>query len=72
MTHSSMTVLREHFPERLISIRGDLEWPVRSTDYPACDFLFVVIFVILCLCQLSENPTRLKGQRPRRNDQYTH
>jgi hypothetical protein len=33
-----MAVLREHFPERLISIRGDLEWPARSSDLAPCDF----------------------------------
>ena len=33
-----MAVLREHFPERLISIRGDLEWPARSPDLTPCDF----------------------------------
>lgn len=33
-----MAVLREHFPERLISIRGDLEWPARSPDLSPCDF----------------------------------
>ena len=33
-----MAVLREHFPERLISIRGDLEWPARSPDLSSCDF----------------------------------
>lgn len=27
-----MAVLREHFPERRISIRGNLEWPGRSPD----------------------------------------
>ena len=33
-----MAVLKEHFPERLISIRGDLEWPARSPDLTPCDF----------------------------------
>ena len=35
---TSMAVLRERFPERLISIRGDLEWPARSPDLTPCDF----------------------------------
>ncbi|CAK1578615.1 unnamed protein product [Parnassius mnemosyne] len=35
---ASMAVLREHFPERLISIRGDLQWPARSPDLSPCDF----------------------------------
>uniref|UniRef100_A0A2S2QCG2 Uncharacterized protein n=1 Tax=Sipha flava TaxID=143950 RepID=A0A2S2QCG2_9HEMI len=33
-----MNVLREHFPERLISLRGDLQWPARSPDLAPCDF----------------------------------
>ena len=37
-SRTSMAVLREHFPERLISIRGDLEWPARSPDLSPCDF----------------------------------
>ena len=34
----SMELLREHFPERLISLRGDLLWPARSPDLAPCDF----------------------------------
>ena len=34
----SMNILREHFPERLISLRGDLQWPARSPDLAPCDF----------------------------------
>ena len=37
-SRASMAVLREHFPERLISIRGDLEWPARSPDLSPCNF----------------------------------
>ena len=37
-SRASMAVLRVHFPERLISIRGDLEWPARSPDLTLCDF----------------------------------
>lgn len=37
-SRASMDVLREHFPGRLISIRGDLEWPARSPDLAPCDF----------------------------------
>ena len=36
-----MAVLREHFPERLISIRGDLEWPARSPDLTLVIFFYV-------------------------------
>jgi hypothetical protein len=31
-------VLREMFPERLISLRGDMGWPARSPDLSPCDF----------------------------------
>ena len=37
-SRTSMAVLREHFPECLISIRGDLEWQARSPDLTPCDF----------------------------------
>ena len=37
-SRASMAVLREHFPERLISIRGDLEWAARSPDLTPCVF----------------------------------
>lgn len=37
-SRTSMAVLWEHFPERPISIRGDLEWPARSPDLSPCDF----------------------------------
>lgn len=34
----SMTKLREMFPARLVSLRGDLGWPARSPDLSICDF----------------------------------
>jgi len=34
----SLRVLREMFPGRLISLRGDVEWPARSPDLSPCDF----------------------------------
>ena len=37
-SRASMVVLREYFPERLISIWGDLEWQARSPDLAPCDF----------------------------------
>ena len=33
-----MAVLREHFPECLISIMGNLVWPHRSPDLSNCYF----------------------------------
>ena len=38
ISRTSMAVLKEHFPDRLISIRGDLKWPARSPDLSPCDF----------------------------------
>jgi hypothetical protein len=34
---ASMEVLREDFPGRLISLRGDIPWPARSPDLSPCD-----------------------------------
>ena len=39
--HVSMTVLRQHFPGRLISLRGDLQWPAQSPDLAPCDYFFM-------------------------------
>ena len=36
--HQSMSVLREMFPSRLVSLRGDIGWPARSPDLAPCDF----------------------------------
>jgi len=33
-----MAVLREMIPGRLISLRGDISWPVLSSDLTACDY----------------------------------
>ncbi|KFM57042.1 hypothetical protein X975_02305, partial [Stegodyphus mimosarum] len=38
----SMTVLRQHFPGRLLSLRSDLHCPVRSPDLVPCDYLLWV------------------------------
>lgn len=34
----SVTLLYKNFPERLISLRGDLQWPVCSLDLVPCDY----------------------------------
>lgn len=34
----SMEMLRELFPGRLVSSRGDISWPPRSPDLSPCDF----------------------------------
>jgi len=36
---TAMQVLNEMFPARLISRRGNIEWPARSLDLNACYFL---------------------------------
>jgi len=41
--HSARTavrVLKEMFPTRVISRRGNIEWPARSPDLNACDFFW--------------------------------
>ncbi|PNF29530.1 hypothetical protein B7P43_G01911 [Cryptotermes secundus] len=34
----SLAILRELFPGRLLSLRGDIAWPPRSPDLSPCDF----------------------------------
>lgn len=34
----SLNILRNMFPGRLVSLRGDLGWPARSPDLSICDF----------------------------------
>ena len=34
----TMNCLRQIFPGRLISLRGDVNWPARSPDLAPCDF----------------------------------
>jgi len=36
---TAMHVLNEMFPAHLSSRRGNIEWPARSLDLNACDFL---------------------------------
>jgi hypothetical protein len=36
----TMEVLKEMFPQHLISLRGDVRWPARSPDLTPCDFFF--------------------------------
>jgi hypothetical protein len=38
---TAMPVLFEMFPARVISRRGSIEWPARSPDLNACDFLLL-------------------------------
>lgn len=33
-----MQILRQMFPGRLISLRGNMPWPARSPDLAACDY----------------------------------
>ena len=34
----SLSLLREMFPGHVISLRGDIGWPLRSPDLTPCDF----------------------------------
>jgi hypothetical protein len=34
----SLNVLQEMFPEKVVSLRGNVEWPARSPDLSPCDF----------------------------------
>ena len=73
-SRTSMAVLREIFPERLISIRGDLEWPAALQIWPLVCFLWVFsmwFFEIPCLCKPSKNPTRFEDSHPGRNCQHS-
>ena len=38
MVEKEWVRLGEHFPERLISLRGDLPWPARSPDLTPYDY----------------------------------
>jgi len=35
-----MSVLREMFPQHVISRGGDVPWPARSPDLSACDYFY--------------------------------
>lgn len=36
----SLAVMRQMFPGRLVSLRGDIGWPARSPDSSMCDFCY--------------------------------
>lgn len=38
-TRNSLDALREKFPGRLVSMRGDVEWPARSSDLCMWEYL---------------------------------
>ena len=38
----TMNCLRQMFPGRLITLRGDVNWPTRSPDLAPCDFFLRV------------------------------
>jgi hypothetical protein len=37
----SLGILREKFPGLVVSLRGDIGWPLRSPDLTPCDFFFL-------------------------------
>ena len=57
-SRAAMGVLREHFPERLISIRGDLEWPAHSPNLAPCDFF---LWGFLKSCVYVNHPRTLQA-----------
>jgi len=64
-SRETMDFLRQHFPRRLISLRGDIEWPPWSLDLSPCDYFLrgylkarVYINKLRTLEELSENITR--------------
>jgi hypothetical protein len=71
-SRASMAVLRDHFPGRLISLRGNLEWPARSPDLTSCDFFFCGVFEIPCLYQPPTDSARPENKHSGRNGQHTH
>lgn len=66
----ALGILREHFPEHLISIRDDLEGPTHPPNLAPCDFS-MGSFEIPHLCQPSKDPTRPEGHNTGRNCQLT-
>jgi hypothetical protein len=50
-----MRILQEMFSGKLISLRGDVEWPARSPDLTSCDF-FLGFPEIKSLHWLSSQP----------------
>ena len=38
LSYPFLEVLREYFPDRLISLKNDLPWPAKSPDLAPCDF----------------------------------
>ena len=38
IARASMSVLREIFPQHIISLGGDVPWPAISPDLSACDY----------------------------------
>jgi len=37
-SHRSLSLLREMFPGHVVSLRGDIGWPLRLPDLTPCDF----------------------------------
>ena len=48
-SNRSITILRNLFPDRLISLRGDIGWPPRSPDLSPCDFFPLGVYQIASL-----------------------
>jgi hypothetical protein len=59
--HGSMDVVRRMFPGRVISRFGDIPWPPISQDLSTCNFFFVGISQVTCLCSQSPHISRSEG-----------
>ena len=64
-TRANMVILQKTIPGRVISRRGDINWPPRSCDLTLLDvffFFFVRLRESPCLCEWAFNSWALKNQ----------
>jgi hypothetical protein len=60
---ASMQVVREMFPERVTSLRGELPWPARSPDLSACDYFlwkYLKCWLVYSCCSQLEHRASVK------------
>lgn len=57
-TNVSLHFLRHAFPGRLISKYGDIQWPARSTDFPAQSFFFRIASSRKCSKKTFQEPEK--------------
>jgi len=66
-----MSVLREMFPQHVISHGGDVPWPARSSDLSACDYILwgylksrVSIYMLRNINELKQSITEIIAAIP--------